>query len=258
MWEYRILGIIAGAPRTGKTFFAETMCSYVTKSTGKPTLVYNRGLPTDYESFEKVDFLTINQTAAFIQKRKGNYKAYLDRPRILFFSYNRKIYPVEYFSTVLHGKCVVMRRHENEKELYRAISEKIGGIQLILDDAKKLFRYGLSDEAITLFDRINHAGENNKKVSTYGNDIYVMFHSLDAVNEIIFDYATHLFLTRAVNTPDLSKIKIPGLNEAIKKAYNELRKDEKFTLYQVEIFSENPCELLKISPSKTRKIREKF
>lgn len=258
MWEYRILGIIAGAPRSGKTFFAETMCKYVTKSTGKPTLVYNRGLPTDYEDFEKIDFLTVEKTALLIKKRKGNYKAYLNNPRILFFSYNQKIYPVEYFLKILQGKCVVMRRHENENLLYRCIAEKIGGIQLILDDAKKLFRYGLTDEAITLFDRINHAGENNSKIPVYGNDVYVMFHSLDAVNEIIFDYATHIFLTRSVNTPDLTKIKIPGLNEAIKKACNELRKDKKFTLYQVEIFGENPCELLKIEPEKTLKIREKM
>jgi len=255
MWQSRILSITAGAPQTGKTFLIETMCSYVTKKTGKPTLVYNRGKPADYQKFEKLDFLTVEETAFLLAKKKKRTDLYLERPRILFFRYAGKVYQIDDFVTVCRGKLLAMRRHEDENLLFRAINQKMGGIQLIIDDAKTIFRHGLSKEAISLFDRLNHAGDQNKN-GIIGMDCHVMFHSLDAVNETIYDYATHIFLVKSVNIPDLSKLKIPGLNEAIKKAYTELKQAEKYTAYQVEILSDDPTQFIKITPQKTLSIRK--
>ena len=251
-----ILSITAGAPFTGKTFFIETMVSNVARKTGKPAFVYNRGRPSDYKHFEKIDFLTVDETIIFLNNSKKRINGYENNPKILFFKYDGKIYHIDSFQSVLHGKCVAMNRFEDENLLFRAINHKLGGIQMVIDDSKTIFRNGLSKEAISLFDRLNHAGSQNRKNGAIGMDLHVMFHSLDAVNPNIYDYATHLFLTKSTNIPNLSKLNIPNLNESVKSAYIQLKNEKDYTVFQVNVFSKNSEFLIKIEPEKVEAIRK--
>ncbi len=234
MNRHRLNLIIAGAPRSGKTYYAEKLANNYANS-GRIVLAYNVGLSGDFSDFEEVEFLDKIDTSKLLDKVKR--QSYLFNPEIRLFKYKGKVYDMKYFVDVCKGKRLKSYRiadQQSEDLFFLSIYKYIKNCLIIFDDIRPVFRSGLKRGSINLFSRINHTGLQSKNTSAKnGVDVVLIFHNLDKVNSELYDYATHLiafYCTRKSN-----KIGNEELECILDDVFEQLKSAEKYTYFEVDI-----------------------
>ena len=133
--------------------------------------------------------------------------------------------------------------------MFEAYFQYVSNCLLVIDDAKSIFRYGLSAEHIQIFNRMNHTGRKNpvENWRAKGSDVIIIFHSLDHVNEQLFDAATHIINLRYVFEPDFKNVTNLQLRAELEKSFKALSVAPKYSytitnleLLKTKIFIHTP------------------
>jgi len=238
LYKNRILKIIAGAERSGKTFFLEAFGNQLNKN-GYTFIVYNPG-GKDFKDFERVEILGISESLQYL-KKEARRKLKIFK-QILFFRYNGNIYRIADFNKVLRGKKVkIYRLMENENLFWMAIYKYVSNAFFVIDDARPILKnFSSNGYLIGLFSRKNHTGENSSLVSYREKGLHMatVFHNLDKVPEELYDYATHLVMYKCTRKPDKKKMGNDELYEMIEFCYNDLRKVPKYNAWSLNLKGE--------------------
>lgn len=236
-YKYNIQNIIIGAERTGKTHFAKRFTDLVRDRTGKGVLFYNVGNPDDAEGYKEIELLDFDKTESLITDRDKR-KAYKRNPKLLFFKYDGSIYRISKIGGFVNKIGKVCMYPVFDLELQRKFAEKLfeygGGIQLIMDDARPIFRNGVNKEFSQLFGRKFHAGFKGNSLK--GIDIHIMFHSFDEINDALFNYVTNFTVFRSNTEPqenDFKKSRELYFN--LIEAFNYTKAADKY--HHVQIFT---------------------
>ena len=231
--RHRLNIIVAGAPRSGKTFYAQKLADKYSKK-GKGILAYNVGLHSDFDEYEEIEFMDKYDTSKFLDKKQK--RIYFERPEIRLFKYRGKIYDMKYFYQISKGKKLKAYRiadAQSEDLLFISLYKYAKDMLIIFDDIRPVFRAGLKKGSINLFSRINHTGLLSKDTAAKnGVDIILIFHNLDKVNSELYDYATHLVTFYCTRRGEVDN---SSLNDVIEEAYNDLKTCEKYTRYEINI-----------------------
>jgi len=232
MYNYNIFNIIVGGERSGKTTFAVKFVRKVNELTGKGAIAYNVANEEDFEGFKEITFLSYRETLNVVSDKRR----YKRNPRLLFFKMSGKVYKIQALPGILSSKLVYTHRISEpnfERYLFWFMLQYCGGFQLILDDARVLYRYGINSETIELFNRKNHAGFrlNGRR----GVDIHIVFHSIDTINAEMFDFATSMCLFRFNRKPKFKNIEDEELKEVIEQSYEEIKASERYSFIQIFI-----------------------
>ena len=236
MYRYNIQNIIIGAERTGKTHFAKRFTDLVREKTSKGVLFYNVGNPDDAEGYTEIELLDFEKTEKLI-KDKDRRKAYRRNPQLLFFRSGEKLYKINKVGEFICAEGLVCMYPVFDLDLQRKFIEKLfmygGGVQLILDDARPIFRHGVGKEFAQLFGRKFHAGFKNQN-GRKGIDIHIMFHSFDEINDALFNYVTNFTIFKSNTEPqenDFKKSRELYCN--LIEAFNYTRQADKYNYVQL-------------------------
>ncbi len=167
--------IIVGQEQSGKSFFSyQKGLEYIAHK--GICLVYNdNGNPTNYSGFETVEFLKKEEHKRYFTKED------FDRiNQLILFRYKNKVYHVRDFNRLFESRGVKMFRHEEEKLLFPTIHKYVGRCLFVFDDAREVFRYGVSGEIGSFISRKNHSAKGK------GMDIVIQFHSFNEINRQLF------------------------------------------------------------------------
>ena len=183
--------IICGEQRSGKSYLANNMLANYIHS-GNTGLVYNLGRTTDFECATAAKLFTEREHIKLMDKERG--KEYADDPKQLYFSLIKTPQKIELFPQIninYAGKALKFWRIDRRSErvfIYDAF-EYLSNTMLILDDARPIFRYGIADEYLQILFRRDHAGYKNpaKNWQGAGIDIVLIFHTIEQVNNELFD-----------------------------------------------------------------------
>lgn len=211
--------LMIGAMQSGKSYQAEQ----IAKSYPGAVVVYNAGKPEDFKGFEPGEILPKEKAAMYVAKeeRKG-------------YEYRADFYAVGtigrgsvYFTQNIPDegrKLKVYRagRTDTERAFFAAALAYFANTLVILDDCKAVFRYGASAEAIDFLSRINHAG-NLRRDNRRGADVIAIFHGLDKVNPVFFDYCTDIVLFKTNSQPEDASFNNPDLMQVIQSAFDYLK-----------------------------------
>ena len=136
--------------------------------------------------------------------------------------------------------CYRVGDRKTERLLFQAMFYYMADTLLIFDDARPIFRSGLTAEHITLFSRKNHAGIKTDQPNR-GVDVAMIFHNLDKVTTEAYDYATHLTMFKTTRLPDRSHVDNDQLADLIEAAYKDVNyKASKYSFAQINIRGERP------------------
>lgn len=238
--DIRSQNIIAGVEQSGKTFYAEQLGKrYAGK--GGCTFVYNRGRERDFSDYEPIEILSIQDHERLLQSKvkRREYKRY---PFIAYFMYQGHRIPFKRFYEFSRGKklmCYRVGDRQTERLLFQAMFWYMADTLIIFDDARPIFRQGLTAEHITLFSRKNHAGIKTTQPNR-GVDISMIFHNLDKVTTEAYDYATHLTMFKTTRLPDRGHVDNDQLADLIEQAYTKVNAAKKYSFAQINIRGENP------------------
>lgn len=228
-----------GAERAGKTYHAQKLAEKYHKK-GGTIFAYNVGKPSDFPSpeYEEIEILNFGEHLQKI-KSKEKRKLYKMYRTIYLFRYRGKIYHFKNFNTMFKGKKVKMYRvvRNLESPLFLAIFKYVSNTLLILDDCKAMFRSGLSDQHIQLFNRKNHTGRESELISSRakGLDVLCLFHHLDHVPSELWDYTQYVIFLRFVMKPKFHKFENEKLKNIFINIQNRLLKSPKYTALQVDV-----------------------
>lgn len=234
----RELLIVAGAERSGKTFFTEKRLAGAYKGA---VIVYNVGMPSDFAEYIPLRFLDIQETerrlrAAGADKAEINdFRAY---PELMFYEVAGKVYKIDKLPIHLKSgaRFKVYRSTQIERLIFKAVRKYAANTLFILDDCRPLFRHGLPHEFITLASQKNHVGIESAKIR--GADIACIFHSLDRVNAELYDYATGIVLFNTRQLPEGSTFSNPEIFTLCETAYHRLKELPKYSRAEISMREE--------------------
>lgn len=241
----RVNSILVGAPRQGKTYWGEkTLIEYA--KNGGCSVVYNVGRITDFSRFIPVEIMTVGEYRNLWERWNRKSMAQFDIPKeINFFKSGGKLYHIKDFPRLFAGKCVKIERvlntgnQRNEDYFLSSIYRYFYNTCLMFDDCRTIFRKGLSSEMIGLLSRINHAGKHNCKNSELvGIDTILTYHGFDTVNNETYQYINKVIQFRTSSMPFL-KIDNAELEDVIEQNYQSLKKSEKYSHFEYDIFTES-------------------
>lgn len=253
--ELRFMGVIAGAERSGKTYFAEHFAEEYSRSGG--VIVYNPGRDDDFEEYKTLEFLPLLQSVYKLNVTdKDKKRRILSSPVFLHFRINGKLYPTTLLTKAMfeYRKVKVYRigSLKDEGRFFKTVHDFLTGCLLINDDFRGVARNIAKPELaplIELFSRKNHAGKKSKhKTNRVGVDILNIFHHIDKVNSEIYDYTTHVFLfnlTRKIKGYTLDN---DDALDALHEAYSELQKAPRYSYGRVALKGEDAFLLKIIKP----------
>ena len=229
----RIFALV-GEQRSGKSYFANWYAANYCK-TGANALVYNLGKPYDFAGAKMFNFLNFKETNQYLKTKgwsKEQLKEYNEDAQILFFKNGKNIERIENFNSILYGQFLKMprMRRAEENSIWEQWFLKISNTLLILDDCKSMFRYGLSEDIITMLSRANHTGTQHTDTNylAKGTDIMLILHSLDQLNDDIFHYLTDVILFKCHFEPNWQNISNVIFRQELKALHNELLISEKY------------------------------
>lgn len=224
----RRLYIIIGAQRSGKSFFSNNLIEKY-KAAGNSALAYNLGRPTDFKAAKEIFLMSEKQHAIILGKawkQNPTFEIYEDEKGETFNFRN--------FSPDWSGrsaKAAPIGDRQQERLFIESFYKYVSNCLLIIDDARAIFRYGITAEFLTLFSRLNHAGRHNpvKNWQASGVDVIVIFHSLDHVNKEFFDYATHVINFKYAMEPDFDRVENKQIREQLFKSFKALEKAPQYS-----------------------------
>ena len=248
----RFACLVAGRQHSGKTWyinrFADGYARGLAAANGKPAkparggcLIYNYGKISDWPNSLEVRFLEPTETAFIdypIEQKELKFarQKFLAMPEIRYFQivsgggpHNGKFYKIEKFREGFLFKKVRVRRMDAKFEelLYRFIYQYLSDFLIIFDDCKPLFRHGLLKWALAMTSQKRHAGELLPVGSNgfqQGIDLFFVFHGLEPVNPIFYDYCNELLLFR-MNSAGMKKgVENPQLEKLVWKVWQENQK----------------------------------
>jgi len=203
-----------GAMRSGKSFDANQRVKAFCNR-GGAGLIYNLGKPKDFDAAAEGELLSLKDHRRQIIKRGGG-KAELSEfkqdPSFLYYRDPKgKLRDFKKFALENAGQALKFAPISDFKNSFiEAFYFYCPHTFLVIDDCKSIFRHGVPAEFEQLFSRINHAGTKvptkNKDWIAAGADVLLIFHSIDQVNPVLWDWATHLIQFKSIAAPDFSKI----------------------------------------------------
>ena len=232
--------LIVGAERSGKSFFANKLARMVSRASW--SLVYNVVRPGDFAEASDVTFLDVDDHKSLLNSKQK--RAFNSSPSLQFFARNyREVFKLADWNRVAWGrmwKCQKLDYRE-EEYLWQAFFDYMACGLVILDDCRETFRHGLQKKMIQLLARKNHAGNmcSDPRLHGYGIDMGLIFHSVDKVNQEIYDYINRMVLFRTNRKPDSTKFDNEFLYAAIEWAYDELNNSPDYHSCHINLRAHN-------------------
>jgi hypothetical protein len=225
MKRHKKFTIIAGAERSGKTFFSNKMSDLYQKN-GRQTIIYNRGLETDYPDCQIVNVIGFQETKKIIFNSHGKKaaKKYAQFPRLIFMEIEGERVLIKDINK--YGRKLSINRMFNTREedhLFHELYKNYGGGLLIIDDGKAIVRRGIPTRLGELVYRKNHTGKGKNR----GTDIIMMFHGIDSINTEIWDYATDLIIFPTNSKPNFPRVNNPDLEHSLAKVWQKLDREKR-------------------------------
>ena len=244
--DLRYMFTVAGAERSGKTYFAERFADRYSKKS--PVIIFNPGRDTDFVEYKWLEFIS-NEQAEEIEeipyerkyrtKEQQRRKINIDRrPTFIYFRLEGNIYSVKDINILLSKNKKVKISHlstlKDKAKFFNTIFDYVSGALLINDDFRPIAR-NISNETLggslsNLFSRKNHAGQLARwRPAKKRVDIINIFHHPDKCNAEIYDYTTHIVLFSL--TRDIRGLTIDNHDaaEAMKEAHKKLKKAPRFS-----------------------------
>lgn len=242
---HRKLILCIGAMRSGKSFFSDHYIrQYIRK--GNSALVYNLGKTTDFQNSKNhIRLLNEEQHANIIGKKK-----FKESPKFRFFEDQKgKVQDFKNFNKLYLGKSAKTEKlgRNFERRFIDSFYKYCSNTLLVLDDARSIFRYGMNDNFLNLFSRINHTGKESpfKSWQNKGSDIIIIFHSLNHVNPELLDYATHIINFKYAFEPDFSRLDNREIQRQMKNSFKALKSAKPYfytitDIHKMKTFLFNP------------------
>lgn len=235
----RFLKLIAAVPRAGKTYLTEKIANLYHGSGKGYVFVYNRGKKTDFAGYEPIRFLSFKETAKMYYPGKRERMDYMFDPKLEYFEFRGKVYPVGAMNSVLYGcrvSCVRIFNTREETEMFNVFFNYMAHALLIIDDARPILQR-LGGSRLQLFGRQNHTGEKSYSPNYRGAgiDIILIYHNLDRINEEMYDWATHLIMLRCTRKPDPKKMENEAVYNEISQTYERLLDSPRHTAYLIDL-----------------------
>lgn len=231
--------VYVGEERGGKTYHAEHYGINFAKK-GGCTIAYNVGRPSDYESYEVIDFISREEQQILSGRLTSSELMYAES-RIFFFRYNKKVFHIKQLSSRKFSKKLLKANRiliSDESSLFLSLYEYLHSCCLILDDSRAFFRHGISVGLINICSKKNHCGF--KTETGTGIDVILMFHNLDRVPDEVIDYTDYLFLFRTVGVASVKVFKQrPALASKIMNVFKELDELPKYSCLAVGLKGKN-------------------
>ena len=240
MSDERQIVIVIGEQAGGKSFLVEKICQAATLR-GQSYLIYNLGRESDFKSAELIKLQTIRQHEEQIYKAEGkkaanDFKRY---PYLENFEIEKDVHSLKDFNSIFYRKGAKTHRltRGSEAAFFQAYYYYISNCTLVLDDAKNILRYGVSEQLITLLTRRRHTGEIHKaeNYKGAGSDIILIFHSLNHVNQDVLDVATDIINFRYFSRPDFKVIKNELIRSRLIESFELLKTAPKYSYTHHEI-----------------------
>lgn len=241
---HRKLILCIGAMRSGKSFYSDYyMKQYVSK--GNSALVYNLGKITDFKSAQLIN-LSNEKTHAL----KLGKKAFKENTEFRFFEDQKgNLQDFRLFNKLYRAKAVKTAKlgRSFEREFIDSFFSYCSNTLLIYDDARATFRFGVNDNFLNLFSRINHTGKKSpfKNWQNKGSDIILIFHSLNHVNPELLDYATHVINFKYAFEPDFNRLDNREIRRQMQNSFKALSKAKQYSytitsIHDMKTFFYNP------------------
>lgn len=260
--ELRFMFAIAGAERSGKTFFSEHFARAYQRSKG-PVIVYNPGREDDFKEYQYLEFVPTYKSVEIMgldpKTDKRKIRRILRSTHFTHFKIGGKVYQCKDLNAVLHKvKAVKVTRLSHpleEGRFFKTVHDFVSGALLIGDDFRPVARnigdYRLSP-MLELFSRKNHCGKKagwrptNK--DRMGVDVICIFHHPDKVNTEIYDFVSHIFLFKVTRQIKGRTVDNDDALEALTKAYSALQSAPRYSYARIDLKGENPAGFKVISP----------
>jgi len=248
--------IIAGAERSGKTFYTERFASKYVEAGQGGVIAYNPGKPEDFADYTTIEFLSAHETATAEKMDRVQRKNYLMYAEIKYFRVldvsqaAGKVFKVSRFAEMFKSRKVKVYKMPKQQErfFWQFIFDHVSDFLLIIDDAKPITRQGVDDKLFQIISRKNHCGI--KRIDARkgkGVDVVFIYHNLDTFSEQIFDYTSRLILFKFTRMPQ-NKIDNPDAFELMTEAYKRLQSEPKYTAFQIVIKDVEQPKIIKINP----------
>lgn len=218
--------VIAGQPRSGKTTLAIRLMDAAHKA-GRGVLVYNPGAG-DFDKYNEVEFEHWEETASKILD-KDKRRRILSARKFEYFNYKGRRFDIKHISLVLKGRKTKVFRMmgAEEQAFFYAIQRHAAGIMLVIDDARPIFRNGLTSQYVALGAKLNHVGQANtpkvREQTGIGLDLYLIFHNLDTINGEHFDYSTRIVQFKTTREAKQNRASNDELEEIMADNYRQLK-----------------------------------
>lgn len=213
--------LIAGAEQTGKTYYAEQLCNGYARSTGRLSVIYNVGKPSDFSGAEICEPLSISQISMHLRGKKSTYDPrYVETLDFFKDAKTGKIYHFRDFVGFYKNKVVKIYKHENEEHLIRSFYKYIYGALIVFDDFRASTRNGAKSPIINLTCRKHHTG--SAFTNNPGCDICFIYHNPDRFSPELYDYITRIVLFRLTKLPKSELIDNDELFEEMCNCANDL------------------------------------
>lgn len=248
--------IIAGAERSGKSFFAEKWAA----KNGRPVFLYNAG-EDGFLAYKELDFLAPDEQANHL----GVFGK--ERTRFMyaagpcdFFRIENQVFAAADFTKALHKYKFVKHfgtigGNREDSALFTFLYRHGRGVTCVFDDTRAVFRNGLKSEHITLLSRKAHAGKYiapGFMPKKRGIDIVLIYHNVDRVNAETWDYCSHYVGYKSRQAP-LDNIENKDAYNEILKAYEVLKTAPKYECCIINLKAEN-IKLTRLSGAQIAKL----
>ena len=231
--------VIAGAERSGKTFYTEWFARKYVESKQGGVIAYNPGKPEDFADYYEIEFLTISETANVENMDRSTFTQYKKNPILKYFRIagKKQYFSVSKFAEAFAGKKVKVYKLPRQMERYfwQFVFDWVSDFLLIIDDAKPITRQGVDDRLFQIMSRKNHCGIRREGLRKgKGIDVIFIYHNLDTFSEQIFDYTSRMILFKFMRLPG-DKIDNPDAYACMLEAYEKLKALPKYSYFHILI-----------------------
>ena len=237
----RRLFLIIGQQRSGKSYFAAQLLNNFTDKGGFG-FVYGAGNRSDdWTLSQQVRILSARE---HMRAAKAQKKMFDDK--LHWVSKDGKFYHYSHLPMLFRGKSLKAGRSDDRTNaLFAEAAFRYFGVSFIVfDDAKGILRHGLSAEFTNLGSMLNHVGSespyksiNPKTAKIQGANVAFIFHSIDHVNPLLWDYATDVvqFFTPATADADFAHVRNKKIESTLATNTKWLQSAPQYskTLYRV-------------------------
>lgn len=220
--------LIIGQQRCGKSRLTNELLKYYIDVLGGCGFVYGLGRQTDFEAARPAIIPSLPDIRENMSKESR--KSFDERPQLFYYKDVKAgtLEKLNNFNIAEYKKAIkVPRMQDNASELLlmKLIYNHFAKTLIILDDARRMFRYGVKEEFLQIFSGVNHIGNTStaKNWRTTGSDVITIFHSLDHVNNELLDYCTHIITFKYEFEPDFNRIDHPFLQQELSVVFENLQ-----------------------------------